>query len=75
MEQMFVKGSVLSMENLMLKINRVKMGLNESEAAVLARMKKENYIDIENNAVEPKLNDMLSISNAFHKSIDDLFNW
>lgn len=62
-------------ENLMLKVQRVKMGLNEAEVAVLIRMIKKDYIAIENNKVSPKLKDMINISNAFNASMEELFNW
>lgn len=63
------------MENLMLKINRVKMGLDEKAIAQMVHMTREEYINIESNSVEPRLKDMVNISNVFGASIEELFNW
>jgi DNA-binding XRE family transcriptional regulator len=63
------------MENLMLKINRVKMGLDEKVMAQMVHMTKKEYMDIESNAVEPRLKEMVSISNVLDASIEELFNW
>jgi len=63
------------MENFELKVQRVKTGLDEAEAAILAHMTKRNYIAIENNIIEPKLKDMVSISNVFHLTMGELFDW
>jgi DNA-binding XRE family transcriptional regulator len=63
------------MENLMLRISRVKMGLNEKGIAQMVHITKEEYMNIENNLVEPRLKDMVNISNVLGTSIEELFNW
>ena len=72
---MFYKKGDVHMENFMLKVQRLKTGLDEAETAALAHMTKKDYIAIENNTIEPKLKDMVSISNVFHATMEELFDW
>ena len=62
------------MENLILKYKRVKMGVDEEEIARLAHLTKDSYISIENNTVEPRLSNMVGISNVIGATIDELFD-
>lgn len=62
-----------SMENLILKLNRVKMGLSQEEFSSILHMPISNYSNLENNKREPKLKEMLEISKIINKSIDELF--
>ena len=61
------------MSNLMLKFVRIGMGVDEKEIADRINITKDKYISIENNSIEPRLHDMIKISNVLGATIDELF--